>query len=205
MALHLDINPDDDSYRELVRSVGFREETHRRERKQEQELLTRLVNRVGKSRENKDKSTKSEGTKNTSRRKDDKRRDSSKQSKSHQKNESSDGKTQKSKSTKYDTPYRDRKEYLKGISEKVISARREKNRCLRCGDDGHAWFKCTKPIVVSSTNQSAKKRKADDTDSDNPKPAKKGKGVAAIRATEPEEEDDDLPRIYELDSEEDYF
>jgi hypothetical protein len=83
------------------------------------------------------------------------------------------GKTQSSggqreaKSSGQSGGFKDRKTELRGISDTVLSERRDARVCLKCGDKDHIWYKCTKdkPVThsVRVATKKSKKRKRTDT------------------------------------------
>jgi hypothetical protein len=102
-----------------------------------------------------------------------------------------------------------REEALKGIAQSLLDKRAKEDVCLRCGKEGHRWYKCRGEIVTASarkvagqkrsrTSEAAELEAGDDGSS--PKKAK----VAARTWKEASGEDLGSWRrkVYELDSEE---
>ena len=116
--------------------------------------------------------------------------------------------TQPGPAKKGQAPFKDKDTELKGIPEHIREERRKASVCLKCGKNGHTWFKCfSKTPVTHSVNSASKnnkrKRKADNESQPEAKKAKvervsKGKQVAPP-AKSAKEEQPPSPRIFEIE------
>jgi hypothetical protein len=202
MALNTKTKFDDFEFKELVRSVGFRAETHKRQEQQERDRLKKYAEKYEKSKgkdKPKEKST-SDSKPSYEGKKENKGGNSQSKNKKESETKSSASKGDKDRSSdKPEKIHTDKEKALEGVPESVRNDRYKVRACQRCGKQGHWWYSCRGKITVSGVQDRKGKRKADSEPEEDDQPSKKTKTVSGVGRSLA---DRIAPaRIYEVESE----